>query len=33
MWIQSIVLEYHGDISVLRFNVIYQLIVDVELTG
>ena len=33
MWIQSIVLEYHGDISVLWFNVINQLIVDVEFTG
>ena len=33
MWIQSIVLEYHGDISVLWFNVINQLIVDVKLTG
>ena len=33
MWIQSIVLEYHSDISVLWFNVINQLIVDVEFTG
>ena len=32
MRIQSVVLEYHRDISVLWLNVIYQLAVDVQLT-
>jgi len=33
MRIQSVVLEYHRDISVLWLNVIYQLAIDVELAG
>ena len=28
MWVQSIVLEYHRDISVFRRNVVYQFIAD-----
>jgi hypothetical protein len=33
MRIQSVVLEYHRDISVLGLNVIHELAVDLELTG
>ncbi|MPM14447.1 hypothetical protein SDC9_60809 [bioreactor metagenome] len=30
--IQSIVLEYHGDVSVFRGNIVYEVSIDVELT-
>ena len=33
MRIQSVVLEYHRDISVLGLNIIHELAVDFELTG
>ena len=33
MRIQSVVLEYHCDITVLRLYIIYELAVDVQLTG
>ena len=33
MWIQSIVLENHRDISVLRLYIVTKLVTDPELTG
>ena len=33
MWIQCVVLEYHGDITVFWFYVIYEFVSDPELTA
>ena len=33
MGIQSVVLEYHGDISVLGLYIVYQFAVDIQFTG
>ena len=33
MRIQSVILEYHCDITILRLYVVHELSVDVELTG
>ena len=33
MGIQSVVLEYHGDITILRLYIVNQLAVDVQLAG
>ena len=33
MRIQSIVLEYHRDVSVLRLNVIYNLVTNLQFSG
>ena len=33
MWIKSVVLEYHRDISVLRLYIINLLVTDPKLTG
>ncbi len=33
MWVQSIVLEYHRDISVFWFYIIYHFVTDLEFTA
>jgi hypothetical protein len=33
MWIQSVVLEYHRNISVLRLYIVHNLITDPKFTG
>ena len=33
MWIQSVALEYHCDISILRLNVVYDSVTNLQCTG